>query len=80
MNDEAALKLGQLMIALAQRSTRVTLGIEPSVLHGNIYILKVYKSDKAGITRQVVETISETSLTNIHDVEVVADAMVGALR
>lgn len=79
MNEEAMLKLGKLMFALAQRCTYVRLNTETSVLHGQTYIIRGYKT-KGTVTQQFVETISEPSLIGISDVNVVVDALMKVMK
>lgn len=79
MNPEAELKLGALMIAMAQRCSFVRFSVEPSVLHGMIYIVQMMKVTN-GKTYSNKETISEESLIKIHDVQVVADALMKGMK
>jgi hypothetical protein len=79
MNQEAELKLGQLMIAMAQRCSFVRFSIETSVLHGHIYIVQMMKVVN-GKTLSNKETINEESLIKISDVQVVADALMKGMK
>lgn len=79
MNSEAELKFGQLMIAMAQRCNFVRFSVEDSVLHGKIYVVQMYKIVN-GKTLSNKETISETSLISISDIQTVADALMKGMK
>ena len=75
MVSNFAAKVGQLVVNLAsRRDVHVSLSIQESLLNKQQLQLKVTMMN-AGKSYQIVESLTEAAVEDIHDVGVVADAI-----
>lgn len=76
VSDQAALNLGKLMIALAEKNCLVKLGVNETLLSKQVVAISVaapYKPNEP--IRQLSEAISQDVLEGIADPLVIADAI-----
>lgn len=76
VSDQAAMNLGKLMLALAEKNCLVKLGVSETLLSKQVVVISVSAPYKPGeAIKQLSEAISQDVLEQIADPLVIADAI-----
>lgn len=73
-----ATNIGAMIVNLAKRGVIVRVGVEPSILTGDILIMTLSVM-KGSQSYNIREALTEEQVTNINDVGVVCDALYAKL-
>lgn len=74
-----AANVGALVLNLANRGVIVRIATEDSILGGRVLMLQLSQMGK-GKTQVIKETLTETTVEQISDVAVIADALMNKLK